>query len=397
MNMTLEHAIDTQQWAHIPTLIQQFIHHTPTLSQGTITGHLPISEQARCTYIARMGDKLYRKKRFRDALTCFEYALSLNPNLTQKAALHGWLAEIYCRQPFHNLQTAQFHSEQAFSCRDQAFSKPLHSRKALSYSLYGNLPVYCETMVINAQLRTQIYPDWDILLYHDDSVPAHVLHRLQDLGVILLHIREENATHLAGTFWRFLALARPEYDVIAMRDADSLLSWREKHLVDDWLASGKPFHVMRDWYSHTDLILAGLWGARYGLLQPIRQWIDDYLRQTPRLHPTHADQNFLKTHIWHRIKHACVHHSSVFNATDSTWLENLPRQHGQGGAYQLGGWLVKTENLGISPATRMAQIHNERGKLVCEYPVPHDGKWEIPTLYHQLIHDKIWTLTIKML
>mgnify|MGYP006292180853 FL=1 len=45
-----------------------------------------------------------------------------------------------------------------------------------------------------------------------------------------------------------------------MRDADSVLNIRERAAVDDWLASGAAFHVMRDHPVHCDLMLAGMGG-----------------------------------------------------------------------------------------------------------------------------------------
>jgi hypothetical protein len=53
-----------------------------------------------------------------------------------------------------------------------------------------------------------------------------------------------------------------------VRDADSVLNLRERLAVDDWLASGRWFHIMRDWWSHTDLVLAGMWGGVAGVLPP---------------------------------------------------------------------------------------------------------------------------------
>lgn len=50
-----------------------------------------------------------------------------------------------------------------------------------------------------------------------------------------------------------------------IRDADSIVSHREKAAVDAWLKSDKWFHLMRDNYSHTELILAGMWGGCTGI------------------------------------------------------------------------------------------------------------------------------------
>ena len=61
--------------------------------------------------------------------------------------------------------------------------------------------------------------------------------------------------------WRFEAIADPTVRRFLIRDADSLLSVKERVAVDAWLQSRFWFHTMRDWYTHTDLVLAGMWGG----------------------------------------------------------------------------------------------------------------------------------------
>ena len=65
-----------------------------------------------------------------------------------------------------------------------------------------------------------------------------------------------------GYFRRFLPLSDPGVARFLVRDCDSRVSTAEAKLVADWIASGYPFHVVRDHVLHNDLILAGLWGGR---------------------------------------------------------------------------------------------------------------------------------------
>lgn len=48
----------------------------------------------------------------------------------------------------------------------------------------------------------------------------------------------------------------------AFRDLDSKVSKRELAAVNDWLSSGKPYHVMRDNKYHGTSILGGMFGMR---------------------------------------------------------------------------------------------------------------------------------------
>lgn len=387
----IELAIAQQNWALIPELIAQFTQHASTQNNGqtVLHGTLPHVQQRKSYQLIDWGEQLYAHHKFAYAAQCFERALTYSQNKKHLAYLHSRLAEIHSlpsnvlRQ--QDFQAAQNHAAQAFDLYNE-LSEPPPPRCALAYSLYGDNPVYCETLLINMQLCQQIYPNWTVLVYHDDSVPPSVLQRLAAHGARLFHAAEHGIGHWRGTFWRFLALELADYDVVIMRDADSLLSWREQKLVAAWLDSGKPFHVIRDSYGHTDVILAGLWGARYGLLRPIREWVEQYLRDTPKLHDTHADQIFLAKHVWHKIKYACVHHSSVFQAADSTWLDELPTHDTQ----QLGSWQTQILPHQAQPKHREYAIFNEQAQEICRYRLPENGKIELPTLYCHLIEQNKW-------
>jgi hypothetical protein len=69
--------------------------------------------------------------------------------------------------------------------------------------------------------------------------------------------------------WRFAAYDDPNVDRVIFRDADSIISTREAGAVEEWVASGQAFHAMRDYGSHTDLLLAGMWGVARGALPPM--------------------------------------------------------------------------------------------------------------------------------
>ncbi|MDR0479337.1 MAG: hypothetical protein LBH31_05950 [Burkholderiaceae bacterium] len=96
--------------------------------------------------------------------------------------------------------------------------------------------------------------------------------------------------------WRLLALDDPQAHRILFRDADSVISRREADAVQQWLASGKRFHMMRDWWAHTELILDGLWGMVAGSLPPLEQLMQPFMSKP--LESRHfADQHFLQQYI----------------------------------------------------------------------------------------------------
>ena len=50
--------------------------------------------------------------------------------------------------------------------------------------------------------------------------------------------------------WRFETIDDPDVEINMSRDTDTRILLREKLAVDEWLASGKTFHIMRDHPHH---------------------------------------------------------------------------------------------------------------------------------------------------
>ena len=60
------------------------------------------------------------------------------------------------------------------------------------------------------------------------------------------------------------------------RDTDSRLDIRDKAAVEEWIKTGKDYHILRDNCQHTRPMAAGMWGVRGGVLKEIRKMVDDY-------------------------------------------------------------------------------------------------------------------------
>ena len=165
----------------------------------------------------------------------------------------------------------------------------------VSYSLWGDNELYNVGMVKNAQQVPEIYPNWQMVVYHDNSVPKETLHILEDLNVKLFNVNG----HTHGMFWRFFASDLPDCEYVIFRDGDSRLSIREKMAVDEWIESGKTIHVMRDHPAHqipygnnTLGILGGMWGIK-GNTIPMKESIENFSKN--RTMGYGIDQTFLKT------------------------------------------------------------------------------------------------------
>lgn len=151
--------------------------------------------------------------------------------------------------------------------------------KVVAASLYGTGDKYLVGALENARLAKVHYPGWTFRLYVRSDVPRTVVDELASLGCDIVEMAPRRATLAAWVqpmFWRFLATADPSADVVVVRDVDSRFDEREAAAVEEWLASGRAFHVMRDHPLHALPMLGGMWGCRGDVLRDLpsllRRW-----------------------------------------------------------------------------------------------------------------------------
>jgi len=282
---------------------------------------------------------------------------------------------------------------------ERARSQAAISLQVIAFSLYGSEPLYGEGAVLNAQAIKKLLPHWCMRVYHDSSISSHLVQRLQQAGAQTISVNDTAIAHWPGTFWRFHAVSDPRVERVLFRDADSLISEREVSLIEEWLQSSYPFHVMRDWYTHVELILAGLWGAHAPYLAHMPHWVEHYLAHEIE-HCTHDDQLFLAQYIWPRIhRHTLVHDSvhPVLGAKDIA----MPREHFDISSV-LGGYGAVSFPVTLTPPLPMGTysvvISNVvSGEEICRYQrTAYNGvdHFRIPSYHHRMIESGQWKIDV---
>ncbi|MDI9334237.1 MAG: hypothetical protein QM533_07645 [Cytophagales bacterium] len=274
----------------------------------------------------------------------------------------------------------------------------IHGR-VVAYSLYGSEPLYGEGAVLNAQAIRELLPSWEMRVYHDDSVSPHLLGRLREAGAQTFAVTDLGIAHWPGTFWRFYVLNDPHIERVLFRDADSLISLREVSLIDEWLQSPYPFHVMRDWYTHVELILAGLWGAYAPFLAHMPTWIEHYLAHEME-HDSHDDQIFLAKYIWPRICQHTLLHDSVHPVLGAQPIRMERESFDVSVA--LGGYAAVSYPVTLTPPLpkvryRITITDSQSDELICAYErEAMDGvdKFRIPGYHSDMIKAGRWTIAV---
>ena len=221
---------------------------------------------------------------------------------------------------------------------------PASARRVVSTSLYGASQRYTGGALRNAELAATLFPGWELRFYVKDDVPAEVLAELRALGATVAVVSAADVGF--GMNWRFLVADDAAVNAFVCRDADSRLSLRDRYAVEQWLAGGQPFHVVRDHPSHAALaIMGGTWGARRAgfaaMGTTLHALLAGYVRRTGNGEGYLADINFLDT-LWpDMLRHGLTQHDSHSCAAGRHGpLPGLPFPRPRAGAEHVGAVYV---------------------------------------------------------
>lgn len=185
------------------------------------------------------------------------------------------------------------------------------AENVIAYCLWGNDPRYHVPLLENTRILRHLFPAWTMRVYHDATVDPSYLAMLRERGVDLrpMVLPPDLPVH-RKLLWRFEVASDPTVRRFLCRDADSLLTVKERVAVDAWLQSAFHFHAMRDWYTHTDLLLAGMWGGVGGILPSVSTLLGQY--RGWRVEHDHVDQDLLSETVWPILRGHVLIHDSIF-------------------------------------------------------------------------------------
>lgn len=179
--------------------------------------------------------------------------------------------------------------------------------KIISFCLWGDNPKYCVGAIKNANLIKDIYPNWIARFYIHKDVNKKYIEEIQKTNAQIKIM--ENAPGWESMMWRYLPIEDAEVETFISRDTDSRLNLREKNAVDEWLNSDKEFHVMRDHPYHGFSILGGMFGAKKGGFNFIKDSIKEFKFQNQY----GTDYIFFNNILYPKIEGKTLVHDEFFD------------------------------------------------------------------------------------
>lgn len=139
-------------------------------------------------------------------------------------------------------------------------------KRVITFALWEDNPTYNIGAIKNAELAAKYYPDFECWFYvHVPTVPDATINALEKLSNVRIIRKDGDLNICKPLTWRFEAIDDPDVELIMSRDTDTRILLREKLAVDEWLESGKLFHIMRDHphhYNSSQKIFAGMFGTK---------------------------------------------------------------------------------------------------------------------------------------
>jgi hypothetical protein len=219
----------------------------------------------------------------------------------------------------------------------------------VSFSIFGSNPRYTVGAIRQLRLYNS-YSDvgpvrWDCRFYVGKSTPRWDVDALVSEGGLVTRM-DDYPEDQTSTFWRFNVFSTyPDYAYYLIRDTDSRLCPREIAATNQWIESGKDFHLMRDHPYHNVPVLAGLWGATGNAADLCSQVLpavphEDFYLEVNR-YVNHAayqsndfyqvDQWWLRTRLHRRMRPSVWVHDSMFKLYDRRRdIHQFPTPRGRG-------------------------------------------------------------------
>jgi hypothetical protein len=179
---------------------------------------------------------------------------------------------------------------------------------AFSFCLYGpSNPRYYPMLIENIRIIKQYFPDWKVYVYAAPDVDTRFIEVLKTWDNVVLRFTGELGA--INMIHRFYAIDEPDVDLMMVRDADSLVHWKDRWAIRRFVESPQYVgHAIRDNEMHNVRMLGGLWGMRKSAGFSVSAAYQEF-KSNPKDYGAGYDQSFLTHNVYPKFRNILVHHS----------------------------------------------------------------------------------------
>ena len=271
--------------------------------------------------------------------------------------------------------------------------------KAISYALFGfdrgrvdncfSFESYLRGFHISIRFNRILYPGWITVLnidhatYNSPYKPIFDWHVAK--GYCVLSFHDNNAALCAAMLWRVSTVFdydHPQwrYTHVLCRDLDSIATYREAQMVQEWIKEDRAIHCITDSVSHTIPMMGGMVGFRPGYVNDLLKlssnpsWaFKELMKLGNGIDFTRkgSDQDFLNRVIHPKCAHNATEHYILGMRHDV--LENNGRHY--------------SINSEIKPEGVSDEMRDKLEEKKLAGHVGAAGFYETPTMYFLYHHD----------
>lgn len=188
-------------------------------------------------------------------------------------------------------------------------------RKLASYSLFGDRPLYWNSLRGLVWAHHNLFPGWELRIYHDSSLEKEqgkLAHAYAASNLVNLVFAEENKQPCRSMLWRLKPLWDDDVEWVLARDIDSLPTGKDRRITEVFLASGAAVHCFNDHPQHTAVMMGGMVSfnaPEFRKITGLESW-EEMISLCPYLGNATggADQMLMHDHLWPRVKSRVCEH-----------------------------------------------------------------------------------------
>jgi hypothetical protein len=201
--------------------------------------------------------------------------------------------------------------------------------KAISYAIFGykrhmqnsyQFDTYMRGLWVNFRVNRVLYPGWQIVINTDDeTVNSHYIVLFDYMMTAgQQRICPSKQSLCLSMLWRLKPAfernseLKSVFSHVICRDCESIGTYREAQMVQEWIAEDKTLHCITDSISHNIPMMGGMVGFRPAYLSQrmgVNTW-DQLMALNPGIdfNRKGSDQDFMNRIMYHKLADSATEH-----------------------------------------------------------------------------------------